>query len=170
MEKREHETIKTSIEEDADREIIEIRTAYEVQLKEEKDANVRLKGETGLMKKKLISAHKDIDEFKHQISQLKGTNATKLVINKTFNLMLPYLTVLPFAAEHKQFQKVISTLERDVADLKKEIGERDNSIQDKEKRIYELKRKKQELEKYKFVLNFKITELKNQVSKRIIYI
>ncbi|XP_021188779.3 cilia- and flagella-associated protein 57 isoform X1 [Helicoverpa armigera] len=140
MEKKEHETIKTSIEEDADREIIEIRTAYEVQLKEEKDSNVRLKGETGLMKKKLISAHKDIDEFKHQISQLK--------------------------AEHKQFQKVISTLERDVADLKKEIGERDSSIQDKEKRIYELKRKKQELEKYKFVLNFKITELKNQIEPK----
>lgn len=69
-----------------------------------------------------------------------------------------------FTAEHKQFQKVISTLERDVADLKKEISERDGTIQDKEKRIYELKRKKQELEKYKFVLNFKITELKNQVS------
>lgn len=72
METKEHETIKASIEEDADREIIEIRTAYEVQLKEEKDANVRLKGETGLMKKKLISANKEIDEFKHQISQLKG--------------------------------------------------------------------------------------------------
>ncbi|CAH0727322.1 unnamed protein product, partial [Brenthis ino] len=141
MEKREHESIKASIEEDADREIIEIRTAYEVQLKEEKDANVRLKGETGLMKKKLISANKDIDEFKHQVSQLK--------------------------AEHKQFQKVISTLERDVADLKKEITERDGTIQDKEKRIYELKRKKQELEKYKFVLNFKITELKNQNSRSL---
>ncbi|CAH2050452.1 unnamed protein product, partial [Iphiclides podalirius] len=137
MAKKEHETIKASIEEDADREIIEIRTTYEAQLKEEKDANVRLKGETGLMKKKLIAANKEIDEFKHQVSQLK--------------------------AEHKQFQKVISTLERDVADLKKEICERDGTIQDKEKRIYELKRKKQELEKYKFVLNFKITELKNQI-------
>ncbi|XP_049879809.1 cilia- and flagella-associated protein 57 [Pectinophora gossypiella] len=137
LERREHETIKASIEDDADREIIEIKTAYEMQLKEEKDANVRLKGETGLMKKKLISAHKEIDEFKHQIAQLK--------------------------AEHKQFQKVISTLERDVTDLKKEISERDSTIQDKEKRIYELKRKKQELEKYKFVLNFKITELKNQI-------
>ncbi|XP_073957164.1 cilia- and flagella-associated protein 57-like isoform X1 [Choristoneura fumiferana] len=140
MEKREHETIKSSIEEDADREIIEIRTAYEVQLKEEKDANVRLKGETGLMKKKLISANKEIDEFKHQVAQLKS--------------------------EHKQFQKVISTLERDVTDLKKEIQERDGTIQDKEKRIYELKRKKQELEKYKFVLNFKITELKNQIEPK----
>lgn len=67
-------------------------------------------------------------------------------------------------AEHTQFQKVISSLERDVADLKKEISERDGTIQDKEKRIYDLKKKKQELEKYKFVLNFKITELKNQVS------
>ncbi|XP_041975861.1 cilia- and flagella-associated protein 57 isoform X1 [Aricia agestis] len=137
LEKKEHETIKASIEEDADREIIEIRTAYEIQLKEEKDANVRLKGETGLMKKKLISAHKEIDDFKHQVSQLK--------------------------AEHKQFQKVISSLEKDVTDLKKEIAERDGTIQDKEKRIYELKRRKQELEKYKFVLNFKITELKNQI-------
>ena len=51
-----------------------------------------------------------------------------------------------------------------MADLKKEISERDGTIQDKEKRIYELKRKKQELEKYKFVLNFKIAELKNQVN------
>lgn len=72
MEKREHDTIKSAIEDDADREIIEIKTSYEAQLKEEKDANVRLKGETGLMKKKLISAHKEIDEFKHQIMQLKG--------------------------------------------------------------------------------------------------
>lgn len=78
MERKEHETIKVSIEEDADREIIEIRTAYEVQLKEEKDANVRLKGETGLMKKKLISANKEIDEFKHQVSQLKGDEILNL--------------------------------------------------------------------------------------------
>ncbi|GBP75293.1 Cilia- and flagella-associated protein 57 [Eumeta japonica] len=135
--KREHETIKRCLEEDADREIIEIRTSYETQLKEEKDANVRLKGETGLMKKKLIVANKEIDEFKHQILQLKD--------------------------EQVQFQGVISALEKDVSDLKKEISERDGTIQDKERRIYDLKRKKQELEKYKFVLNFKITELKNQI-------
>lgn len=72
LEKREHETIKSSIEDDADREIVEIKAAYEMQLKEEKDANVRLKGETGLMKKKLITAHKEIDELKHQVLQLKG--------------------------------------------------------------------------------------------------
>lgn len=173
MEKREHENIKSSIEEDADREIIEIRTAYEVQLKEEKDANVRLKGETGLMKKKLITANKDIDEFKHQILQLKGRYIANNHFDSNYllgNFLRVSVKIFLFLAEHKQFQKVISTLERDVADLKKEIGERDGTIQDKEKRIYELKRKKQELEKYKFVLNFKITELKNQVSYLFIII
>lgn len=164
METKEHETIKASIEEDADREIIEIRTAYEVQLKEEKDANVRLKGETGLMKKKLISANKEIDEFKHQISQLKGKDNKISKCHLCINYTTKGNVKSSLSAEHKQFQKVISTLERDVCDLKKEISERDGTIQDKEKRIYELKRKKQELEKYKFVLNFKITELKNQVN------
>lgn len=96
---------------------------------------------------------------------LKVNNLTTI-----YNMYYYYETIIitsflsAFVAEHKQFQKVISTLERDVADLKKEISERDGTIQDKEKRIYELKRKKQELEKYKFVLNFKIAELKNQVN------
>lgn len=37
---------------------------------------------------------------------------------------------------------------------------------DKEKRIYELKRKNQELEKFKFVLDYKIKELKRQIKPR----
>jgi thioredoxin reductase len=35
-----------------------------------------------------------------------------------------------------------------------------------EKQIYDMKRKKQELEKYNFVLNYKITELKNQTEPK----
>ena len=44
--------------------------------------------------------------------------------------------------------------------------ERDETIQDKEKRIYDLKKKNQELEKFKFVLDYKIKELKKQVIER----
>ena len=40
----------------------------------------------------------------------------------------------------------------------------------KEKRIYELKRKNQELEKFKFVLDYKIKELKKQIEPREIEI
>ena len=43
---------------------------------------------------------------------------------------------------------------------KKEIKTRDVAINDREKRIFELKKKNQELDKFKFVLDFKIRELK----------
>ena len=39
-------------------------------------------------------------------------------------------------------------------------------IGEKEKRIYELKKKNQELDKFKFVLDFKIRELKRQIEPR----
>jgi hypothetical protein len=56
-------------------------------------------------------------------------------------------------------------LEKDIAGLKREIRERDDTIGDKERRIYELKKKNQELEKFKFVLDYKIKELKKQVRR-----
>ncbi len=37
---------------------------------------------------------------------------------------------------------------------------------DKDKRIYDLRKKNQELEKFKFVLNYKIQELKRQIMPR----
>ena len=44
--------------------------------------------------------------------------------------------------------------------------ERDETIADKEKRIFDLKKKNQELEKFKFVLDYKIKELKRQIEPR----
>ncbi|XP_039342461.1 cilia- and flagella-associated protein 57 isoform X2 [Mauremys reevesii] len=84
---REFEETKKQIEEDEDREIQEIKIKYERRLREEREANLRLKGETGIMRKK-------------------------------------------------------------------------------EKRIYDLKKKNQELEKFKFVLDYKIKELKKQIEPR----
>ena len=43
---------------------------------------------------------------------------------------------------------------------------RDETIADKEKRIFDLKKKNQELEKFKFVLDYKIKELKKQIEPR----
>ena len=47
-----------------------------------------------------------------------------------------------------------------------QIREREETIADKEKRIYDLKKKNQELEKFKFVLDYKIKELKRQIEPR----
>ena len=50
--------------------------------------------------------------------------------------------------------------------MRQEVSERDKAIGEKERRIYDLKRKNQELEKFKFVLDYKIKELKRDVVPR----
>jgi hypothetical protein len=46
------------------------------------------------------------------------------------------------------------------------LKERETTIKDKDKRIYDLKKKTQELEKFKFVLDYKIKELKRDIGPR----
>jgi chromosome segregation ATPase len=57
-------------------------------------------------------------------------------------------------------------LKEDIKRKNLEIMERDTMIGDKEKKIYSLKRKTQELEKFKFVLDYKIKELKRDIAPR----
>ncbi|XP_017656671.1 cilia- and flagella-associated protein 57 isoform X2 [Nannospalax galili] len=137
---REFEETKKQIEEDEDREIQDIKTKYEKKLRDEKESNLRLKGETGIMRKKFSSLQKEIEERTSDIEMLKG--------------------------EQMKLQGVIKSLEKDIQGLKREIQERDETIQDKEKRIYDLKKKNQELEKFKFVFDYKIKELKKQIEAR----
>lgn len=51
---REFEEIKKQIEEDGDLELLDIRVKYERQLWEEKETNLKLNGETRVMKKKVF--------------------------------------------------------------------------------------------------------------------
>lgn len=53
QQQREYDETKKQIEEDADREILDIKNKYERRLRDEKEANMRLKGETGIMRKKV---------------------------------------------------------------------------------------------------------------------
>ena len=57
-------------------------------------------------------------------------------------------------------------LENNIESQKSELAERDSTIRDKDKRIYDLKKKTQELEKFKFVLDYKIKELKRDIGPR----
>jgi len=49
---------------------------------------------------------------------------------------------------------------------KTELSEREATIRDKDSRIFDLKKKTQELEKFKFVLDYKIKELKRDICPR----
>jgi len=92
------------------------------------------------MKKKFSSLQNDIEEQKDRIKQL--------------------------TEREMDLYEGIKGLEKDIHGHKKEIKEREETIQDKEKRIYDLKKKNQELEKFKFVLDYKIKELKRQIEPR----
>jgi ElaB/YqjD/DUF883 family membrane-anchored ribosome-binding protein len=62
-------------EEDADKEILELKTKYEKLLRTERDSNVRLRGEAGVLKKKYSSAVKErkpVDKTYLDIQRLGG--------------------------------------------------------------------------------------------------
>ncbi|XP_012224330.2 cilia- and flagella-associated protein 57 [Linepithema humile] len=137
---RVHEHLMAQIEEDADQEILEVRTKYENLLYGERQINLKLKGEASVMRNKFMASQKDVEDLKRQVQRVQG--------------------------EYTQFHKNIQDLEKQIADLRKEIGERDATIVDKEQQISDMKRTIQELEKFKFVLNYKIEELKSQIEPR----
>ncbi|XP_019854181.1 PREDICTED: cilia- and flagella-associated protein 57 [Amphimedon queenslandica] len=137
---REAEEIQRQMEEDTDQEILALKNHYERQLHEQCDENLKLRGDTGILKKKVDSLQGEINELKGSINQLKQ--------------------------EVKKREGIINSLRNDIEGMKKEIQERDDTINDKEKRIYDLKKKNQELEKFKFVLDYKIKELRKQMEPR----
>merc|ERR1712190_139029 len=65
----------------------------------------------------------------------------------------------------KAEEKIVGLL-KEKGSNEKEIKERDKTVADKEQRIYDLKKQNQELEKFKFVLDYKIKELKAQIDPK----
>lgn len=86
------------------------------------------------------------------------------------SLKLTALVILPILQasllRHEGLRRTIEALEKDIGVLRSVIHERDITIGEREKRIYDLKKKNQELEKFKFVLDYKIKELKQQIEPR----
>ncbi|XP_010005021.1 PREDICTED: WD repeat-containing protein 65 [Chaetura pelagica] len=139
-----HEEIKKQIEEDEDQEILEIKIKYERRLLEERESNVQLKGEIGVMNKRLNSLQKELKERNRDIEDMK--------------------------VEQQKLQGIIKSLEKEILSLKTDIQKGADTIQDKEKNIQDLKKKNQDLEKFKFIREHKIEELKKQVESQETYI
>ncbi|XP_032302082.1 cilia- and flagella-associated protein 57 isoform X2 [Coturnix japonica] len=131
------EDMRKQIEEDEDREIQDIKIKYERQLVEERESNMHLRGEVGVMNKRLSSLQKELKERNNDIEDLK--------------------------VEQQNLLGVIKSLEKDISMLNSNIEQRTNTIQEKEKDIYDLKKKNQELEKFKFVLDHRIEQFKKQI-------
>lgn len=134
------EVQRSDVDFDADSEIDAMKAKYESRLAMEESLGIELMANHAIMKKNLQMLNKDADQQKEEIRRLKDKE-TRLL-------------------------ETIRSLEKDIQSHKKEIREREETITDKEKRIFDLKKKNQELEKFRFVLDYKIKELKLQIAPR----
>lgn len=136
------------IEEDIEKEILQLQYRYEIKLRDEKIACSSVSKENTSMKMHYSLLSNEIEEGNKELA--KATT------------------------EEKRLQGIIYILEMDIKGLFDEVRcinliqrqERDDTILDKEKRIYDLRKKNQELEKFKFVLDYKIIELCKQIEPR----
>lgn len=123
----------------------------------------------GVQRSKLDDSHENLfNGVKSKISQRKG---------KFSILKKKYETLQHEIDSNKDERKILEENKAHNSDLiakllvaknqmRQEVSERDKTIGEKERRIYDLKRKNQELEKFKFVLDYKIKELKRDVVPR----
>ncbi|NXT80414.1 CFA57 protein, partial [Zapornia atra] len=137
-----HEETKKQIEEDGDKEILEINIKYARELLEEKKSNLQMKGEIGVMNKRVsvILQEEELRERNQKIEDMR--------------------------LEHQKLQGIIKSLEKDILALKTQIQETVDTIQDKEKNIYDLKKKNQELEECKSVGDCRIEEFQKEIASR----
>jgi len=66
--------------------------------------------------------------------------------------------------DSESVSSVLTELQNQIEHIEKDIQQRERAIKDKDETIEEEKRKNQELEKFKFVLNYKIEELKRDIN------
>jgi hypothetical protein len=132
--------LRTAIESDADVEAEKLRASYMAKLATERSATETLKGENAAMKKKYTTLNKQVVEQREEMKVLQDRQGG--------------------------LRDSIKGLEKDISGHKKEIREREDTILDKEQRITDLVKKNQELEKFKFVLDYKIKELRRQIEPR----
>eukprot|EP00940_MAST-03C_sp_MAST-3C-sp2_P003197 g3197.t1 len=131
---------KSQLCEDIDTEIEDMKQRYDTMLDSERIATLRYKGENGIMRKKFSALGKDIESQREDI---------KAMLDK-----------------EKKLHLRIVALKEEIHGYEDLIRERDATVSQKEKTIHTLKKKNQELEKFKFVLDFKVKELKRQIEPR----
>merc|ERR1712151_1377518 len=137
---KQHQETLAQLEQDADREMEELREYFEQKLAQEKDEKVRLRGQAGIH-------HKHHDDLKRSMQKQQDD-------------------VRKEEEKNRKAEEKIVALMKDKDSNEKEIKERDKTIADKEQRIHDLKKQNQELEKFKFVLDYKIKELKSQIDPK----
>ena len=132
--------LNVHVDNDADEEMDEMKVKYAHRLKYEEDTVKASMAEHEVLRKSLQNLMKDAGRQKDEVKKLRDRQG--------------------------RLHDAIVSIDKDITNHKKEVRERDDLITDKEKRIFDLKKKNQELEKFRFVLDYKIKELRMQIAPR----
>lgn len=135
-----NEEILKQIQQDAEDEEKEIDSKNAQNVKQVDEMSLKSKAELQLTNTKLQDLSTEIDQLKRQ--------------------------AMDKDAQLRKQKKEEDGFKEDIRQKSHLIYEKDNMIGDKEKKIYGLKKKTQELEKFKFVLDYKIKELKRDIAPR----
>ena len=133
------ETMK-QINDDAEEEIREIQQKNQNSLNQVTDMALRSKADLQITKNKLADVHSEIKTL------------SRWIIDRTSQL--------------ENQRELIQQLNHKWTQQKSEIENKDNVIAMKEKNILYLKKKTQELEKFKFVLDYKIKDLRKEIAPK----
>ena len=130
----------TQINNDAGKEIEQIKSKNMENLSQVRDMGLRSSAELQLTKTKIDKVNKEIERITDQIRNKEANNQ---------------------AGKEK-----IDGLREDLKRHSQEIVHKDGIIATNEKKILYLKKKTQELEKFKYVLDYKIKELRRDIAPR----
>lgn len=139
MQDKQQEILK-QIAEDAEREKEQISSKNQKDIQRITDYCLKSKADLQLNKNKNKDLGNEIEQLKRDIQDKETLLNSQINTNEA--------------------------LREDKSKKEKEISEKDNLIGEKERQIYQYKKKTQELEKFKFVLDYKIKELKAEIAPR----
>ncbi|KAL8270976.1 hypothetical protein Esti_005097 [Eimeria stiedai] len=134
-----HQELLQQVEEDADRQV-SLKEMYERRLADQNAEKVKLRGQAGVFRQRFEDAKEQAEQFR-EAARTKEERAARLKAD-------------------------VDKLLADRATLNHELQERDRTIGEKEQRIYDLKKKNQELEKFRFVLDYKVKQLKAMIDPK----
>lgn len=135
-----HEEICRLIEEDTEEQLRELKERFEQRFGTEKEQSAGLKTEHSSMQQKETAINADLQAKQADIDDKRAQIAL-------------------------QYSK-IDELKKEIAAYAHELTERAQTIADKEKKISDLKKKNEELSKFRFVLDYKIKELTDQLNPK----
>lgn len=135
-----HQVIRNDLEEKAEDEINKIKVLNSHELAIITDTGTEARSKLQAITLKLSQQHEKIEELKKELKRINDDLEAQKSANRQSK--------------------------RDIKNQEMEIEERDKKILVKKTRKQELKRKTQELEKFRYVLDYKIKELKGDIDPR----